>query len=97
MLVEITNYYARPGQVEAVVAQRRHASAIRIQLGLSAGRIFRNLEGAGPDVRWECEFETRAAYDADMACRAASSAFAATRATMHTLLDRFERNLQEEI
>lgn len=97
MVVEITNYYARPGQVEAVLAQRRHASEVRVRLGLQAGRIFRKLEGPGPDVRWECVFETRAAYEADMACRAASTAFATTRATMHTLLDRFERNLHEEV
>lgn len=97
MVIEITNYYARPGQVEAVLAQRRQASAVRVRLGLAPGRIFRKLEGAGPDVRWECVFETRAAYEADMAARAASSEFAAARATMHTLTERFERNLQEEI
>jgi hypothetical protein len=97
MVVEITNYYAQPGQVEAVLAHRRHASEVRVRLGLQAGRIFRKLEGPGPDVRWECVFETRAAYEADMASRAASSEFAAARAAMHTLAERFERHLQEEI
>lgn len=97
MVVEITNYYARPGQAEAVLAQRRRASALRVRLGLPPGRIFRKLEGAGPDVRWECAFETLAAYEADMAGRAASSEFAATRETMHRLLEKFERNLQEAL
>lgn len=96
MIIEITNYYAQPGQAEAVLAQRRHASEVRTRLGLPAGRIFTKLEGAGPDVRWECAFETRAAYDADMARRAESAEFADTRKTMHTLLEKFERHLQQE-
>jgi len=96
MIIEITNYYALPGQAEAVLAQRRHASEVRARLGLAAGRIFTKLEGAGPDVRWECAFETRAAYDADMARRAESSEFAEARKTMHTLLEKFERHLQQE-
>ena len=97
MLVEITNYYARPGQADAVLEQRRLATALRVRLGLVPGRIFRKLEGAGPDVRWECTFASRAAYDADMAARAASSEFAATRESMHGLLERFERHLQEDV
>src|SRR4051812_7075207 len=54
MIVETTNYYALPGKIEDVLSQRRHASAIRARLGLPAGRIFRKLEGPGPDLRWEC-------------------------------------------
>jgi hypothetical protein len=96
MIVEVTNYYALAGQADAVLAQRRSASALRVRLGLPAGRIFRKLEGAGPDVRWECAFPTRADYDLDMAARVASAEFAATRQTMLTLLERFERHLQED-
>ena len=97
MIVEITNYYSRPGLRDAVLQQRRQASAIRASLGLAPGRIFRKLEGAGPDVRWQCEFATRADYDSDMAVRAASSDFAAAREAMHRLLERFERHLQEQV
>jgi len=95
MIVEITNYYALPGQSAAVLVQRRHASAIRTRLGLPAGRIFTKLEGDGPDVRWECEFDTREVYEDDMAARAACDEFAAARRSMHLLLGRFERHLEE--
>ena len=95
MLVEITNYYAHEGQADAVLAQRVRASELRVRLGLPPGRIYKKVEGAGPDVRWECIFETRAAFDADIASRAASIEFNRTRQEMHTLLEKFERNLQE--
>lgn len=97
LIVEITNYYARPGQADSVLQQRRHATAIRVSLGLSAGRIFRKIEGAGPDVRWECEFPTREEYEADMSARAASAEFGVNRQRMHELLDRFERHLQQSV
>jgi hypothetical protein len=96
MIVEITNYYARPGEAAAVLAQRRRTSELRTRLGLPAGRIFSKVEGSGPDVRWECTFASRADYDRDMAARAASPEFAAARESMHLLLDRFERHLQRE-
>lgn len=97
MLIEITNYYARQGNAEAVLAQRRRATAIREQLGLAPGRTFVKLEGAGPDVRWECEFRSRADFERDMTARAASSEFAAARQAMHALVERFERHLQQEV
>jgi hypothetical protein len=61
MLIEITNYYAQPGRADAVLEQRRRTTALRVWLGLPAGRIFRKLGGDGPDVRWECAFASRAA------------------------------------
>ena len=97
MIVEITNYYPRPGEAQGVLEQRRQANAIRAKLGLVPGRIFRKLEGAGPDVRWECTFATREEYDRDMAVRAASTEFGAARKAMHGLLERFERHLQEQV
>lgn len=97
MIVETTNYYALPGQVDAVLAQRRRATDVRVRLGLEPGRILRKVEGTGPDVRWECSFETRADYDADMAVRAASAEFAEARKAMHTLIERFERHLHEDV
>lgn len=96
MVIEITNYYALPGRADAVLAQRRHASEIRARLGLPAGRIFKKLEGAGPDVRWECVFDSRADYERDLAARSVSEEFTRAREDMHTLLERFERHLQEE-
>jgi len=97
MIVEITNYYARPGQADAVLEQRRHATAIRVSLGLAPGRIFRKLEGVGPDVRWECGFLSREEYDRDMSSRAASVEFASARQAMHGFLDRFERHVQQRV
>jgi hypothetical protein len=96
LIVEITHYYARPGQAEAVLEQRRHATALRVRLGLAPGRIFRKLEGAGPDARWECSYATREDYERDLAARAGSKEFAAAREAMHGLLERFERHLQQE-
>jgi len=96
MIIEITNYYAKPGQAAAVLEQRRRTSALRVRLGLPPGKVFSKVEGAGRDVRWECTCATRADYDRDMAARAASSEFAAARDSMHLLLDRFERHLQRD-
>ena len=95
MFLEITNYYALPGQAAAVLVQRRAATALRVQLGLAPGEIFTKVEGEGPDVRWECRFEDRSAYERDLAARGASPAFGDGRAAMHALLQRFERHLQQ--
>ena len=97
MLIEITNYYAQAGRADAVLEQRRRATALRVRLGLPAGRTFRKLEGDGPDVRWECVFATRADYESDMAARTAAPDFTAAREAMRALVDRFERHLQEEV
>lgn len=95
MIVEATNYFARDGQSDAVLKQRRKASEIRRDLGLNPGRILIRLEGNGPDVRWECSFASREAYDADMAVRGGSQGFTDARKAMHTLLERFERHVYE--
>ena len=97
MIVEITNYWARPGQADSVLDQRRSATAIRVGLGLAPGQIFRKIEGVGPDVRWECEFSSREDYDLDMSVRAASAEFGAARQRMHEFLERFERHLQQRV
>lgn len=95
MIVEATNYFARQGQMPAVLQQRRQASGIRRELGLDPGEILVLREGNGADVRWECRFPSRAAYEADMAARAGSEAFAQARRVMHTLVERFERHIYE--
>lgn len=95
MIVEATNYFAREGLAAAVLEQRHKATEIRRELGLDPGRILIRLEGNGPDVRWECSFASRDAYEADMAARGGSQAFADARKAMHTLLERFERHVFE--
>ncbi|MDZ5454370.1 hypothetical protein [Labrys sp. ZIDIC5] len=95
MIVETTNYYAKEGQAGAVLEQRRKASAIRCTLGLDPGRILVKREGDGPDVRWDCGFASRQAYEADRAVRAGSQAFEAARHHMHSLVLRFERHVYE--
>lgn len=93
--IEATNYFAKQGEALAVLEQRRQATAIRRELGLEPGEILVLREGNGPDVRWECRFPTRTAYEADMAARAGSDAFSQARRVMHTLVDRFERHVYE--
>jgi len=97
MIVESTHYWPREGLLDAVLAQRRAASALRARMGLPPGRIYRRVEGGGADVRWECTFDSRADFERDMAARAASPEFAATRQAMHALLQRFERHVHESV
>jgi hypothetical protein len=95
MIVEVTNYFAKPGHVAEVLVHRRRGSALRKDLGLPAGKIFVKLSGDGPDVRWECAFATMAEFEADMAARAKSPEFGNQRKQMSGLLERFERHVQE--
>ncbi len=93
MIVEVTNYFAKEGQVEAVLEQRRAATRLRQKLGLQPGRILRKLDGKGPDIRWECWFASDEEFKADMAARGTCEEFEQARKTMHTLLERFERHV----
>src|SRR5262249_34975316 len=45
----------------------------------------------GPDVSWECAFPDSSAHARDLEARAQSPEFAAVRARMTALIDRFER------
>lgn len=93
MIVERTHYYAKPGCAEAVLATRRKASLVRVEIGLPSGTIRTKADPSadGPDVAWECVFPTQASREADLAARAASPAFEAVRAEIKELLVRFER------
>ena len=95
MYIERTNYYARPGQRDAVLRTRREASEVRRTLGLPSGTIHVKSDPAadGPDVLWECHFATAEDNAADLAARAASAEFEAVRTRMGALLERFERHL----
>lgn len=97
MIVERTHYYAKPGQRDAVLANRRRACEVRVAIGLPAGTIRVKADPAaeGPDVAWECGFPSRAAHQADLDARKNSAEFEAVRATMRSLIDRFERLCEE--
>jgi len=53
-----------------VLDARRRACAVRAAIGLPVGVIFVREDGDGPDVCWECGFETAEAHAADLAARA---------------------------
>lgn len=95
MIVEVTNYYAKPGTADEVLIHRRRGSALREALGLPPGKIFVKVSGDGPDVRWECSFATPSDFEADMAARAKSPEFGNQRKQMGVLLERFERHVQQ--
>jgi hypothetical protein len=94
MIIEVTNYFARPGLAADVLSTRRKASDIRHSLGLPRGNIFLREEGSGPDVRWECVFPNRDEYDRDRQIRKTSKKFDENKEFMHSLLQRFERHVE---
>lgn len=98
-IVERTHYFAKAGKAGEVLKTRQRACAVRLSLGLPAGDIMVRTagdDGSGPDVVWTCRFADKAAHEADLAGRAASSAFEEVRARMRGLIERFERQLFEE-
>ena len=77
MVVERTQYFAKPGLAAEVLAVRRKASAVRVSIGLPAGEIFvkhPDGDGSEPEVAWQCAFADAAAHAADLAARGASRA-----------------------
>jgi dienelactone hydrolase len=97
MIVERTHYFARNSKDE-VLAIRRRANAIRVAIGLPAGRIFVGVESGSdqPDVIWECSFPDRAAHLADLDARAASADFSAIREEMNAATRQFSRQVFED-
>lgn len=93
MIVETTSYFAIPGQAAAVLAMRRRGVTLRRTLGLQPGRVLVRIGPDGPDVRWECSYGCREAFDRDLAVRNSSVEFSRQRAEMHALLSRFERHV----
>ena len=96
MIVERTQYFAKPGLAADVLDLRRKACAVRLSIGLPAGEIFvkhPSGDGSEPDVAWQCTFGDAAAREADLAARAASAAFESIRVQMRKLLARFERQV----
>ena len=99
MIVSHNYYYARPGNQDAVLKQRLHASDVRTTIGLERGRVLKKISGVEdfPDVMWELVFPDMAAQDADMQARADSADFETVRVDMRKLYRRFERPLFEPI
>ena len=96
MIVERTQYFAKPGLAAEVLDLRRKASAVRLSIGLPAGEIFvKHPSGdiSEPDVAWQCTFGDAAAREADLAARAASAEFESVRVQMRKQLVRFERQV----
>ena len=96
LIVERTQYFAKPGLAAEVLDVRRKASAVRLSIGLPAGEIFVKHpggDGSEPDVAWQCTFADVAARDADLAARAASAEFEGVRVQMRKLYARFERQV----
>ncbi len=96
LIVETTSYHAKPGMTDAVLEMRRRGTRLRLELGLPPGRILVRDGASGPDVRWDCMFASRAAFEADLAARDASPEFALQRQRMGALLERFERHVMVE-
>lgn len=95
-ITETTQYWAKPGNEEAVLATRIEASRIRLSLGLPAGAIRRKQgDGSGPTVSWTQTFASAEAHAADLNARAGSPDFTAIRQKMTSLIDRFERIIEE--
>ena len=96
LIVERTQYFAKPRLAAEVLDVRRKASAVRLSIGLPAGEIFVKHpggDGSEPDVAWQCIFADVAARDADLAARAASAEFESVRVQMRKLYARFERQV----
>ena len=99
-VTERTHYFAHPGRGDAVLLARQRACRVRIAEGLPGGTILVAApggDGSAPDVVWQCAFPNAAAQHADLAARAASTAFEAVRAEMRTLIARFERQVLHTI
>src|SRR5260370_9070667 len=80
MIVERTQYFAKPGLAADVLDLRRKACAVRLSIGLPAGEIFvkhHSGDGSEPDVAWQCTFGDAARREADLAARAPSAALRA--------------------
>jgi hypothetical protein len=111
MLLVTNRYYAKPGMADAVLQTRRRMDALYRRLHLSAGQTFVRHQqpgGApnartssyifredGPDVIWQCVYESREArertlhvIDSDPEISAEAEAIMAEQRTQVTRFDR---------
>src|SRR3977135_993050 len=73
LIVERTQYFAKPGLASEVLDVRRKASAVRLSIGLPAGEIFVKHpggDGTQPDVALQFTFVDVVAPAAGPAARA---------------------------
>ncbi len=98
MFVERTNYFAKKGRLDQVLATRRRATEVRVALGLAPGSTFVKAlpDDDGPDVQWECSFQTLEDQAHDLNVRGESREFQVVRHTMQGLVERFERHVLRE-
>jgi dienelactone hydrolase len=96
LIVERTEYFAKPGFQKEVAAIRRKACAVRRDLGLASGQTFlrcADSDPEGPDVVWECLFPGEEAHKIDLAARDGSEAFADVREEMRRHIRHFARHV----
>ena len=93
MILEITNYFPRPGMEDAVLRHRHRGCDVREAMGLPRGEVFTLMEGSGSAVRWMCRFADEATFRLDLARRTESPDFALQRQEMGALVERFERSV----
>ncbi len=99
MIIERTQYYAKPGLRPQVLEIRREACRVRVAMGLAAGSITTKQDdtSAGPDVAWSLAFTSSATHERDLAMRAASPEFASVRARMTAAIERFDRFIETTV
>lgn len=93
MILEITSYYPKEGQAEAVLAHRHEGCALRARMGLEPGEVFSLFDGEGAPVRWLCRYPDEETLRADLAARRDSEDFKQQVKGMGALIERFERSI----
>ena len=99
MFIERTHYYAKPSMADAVRRTRARACNVRESIGLKRGTIQHKVDPSdeGPDVTWQCTYDSIEERDRDLQARADSAEFEAVRKHMRTCYDRFDRHFEEVV
>lgn len=86
-------YFPKQGKENEVMETRRHASKVREQAGLPAGRILLRISESTsqPYIVWECEYPSIKAREDDVASLDHSAEFTKVQNHMSTLLEKFDR------
>ena len=92
-------YYPIAGRSEAVLAQRIHASEVRLLLGHAGGRVLRRVEPAPatgeelPEVLWQLDYPNSASRTAEAHAVTSTSEFRVVMENMRQLVERFRRGI----
>ena len=75
LFIERTHYYAKPGMADEV--RRARACDVRETIGLKRGTVQHKVEPSdeGPDVTWQCAYDSIEERDRDLRARAESPEF----------------------